>query len=253
LQENIEDEKSKPNSIDKSITFESEKNNNEENSNMSNSNSQQKNASNKFLYNNYNTDEMTEGNYGENLENIIRSDESLLQKSPHFKGEILNNNKFYNYEQKNQQLKNEGNFVDYNIIGNNKIETPEQLVMILKEAIEDTKKQYKLMRKEYIDEVKKKTEAQQLLQKCVEDLKLEISLSIKDIQNHSKFLNIFVKLFIFIFLLEKYNMNKFNFEEILTAKVNNLNNLEHKLKVMTFVYDNGFQNIKNKKNSLLKK
>lgn len=40
---------------------------------------------------------------------------------------------------------------------------------------------------------------------------------------------------------------------MLIAKTNNLHNLEHKLKILTFVYDNGFQNVKVKKNSLLNK
>jgi hypothetical protein len=143
--------------------------------------------------NDINENENKNHNVDENEnENIKMIDENLLPKSPHFKEDISINNKekLDNINnQKNQKLKNEEDIIDYNIIGNNKIETPEDLVMTLKEAIEDTKKQYKLMRKEYIDEVKKKNEAQQLLQKCIEDLKLEISLSIRDIQNHSKLNN----------------------------------------------------------------
>ena len=40
---------------------------------------------------------------------------------------------------------------------------------------------------------------------------------------------------------------------MLNAKNNNLQNLESKLKILTFVYDNGFQNYKTKNNGLLSK
>lgn len=182
MDENIEKENSESNT-ENVLSFGSERIKESYNT----SNSQQKDDTINNQYNN-NSEEVTEGNYRVNIENIIGSDESLVQKSPHFKGELINENRFQSFEERNQEVKSEENFVNYNIIGNNKIETPENLVMILKDAIDDSKKQYKLLRKEYIDEVKKKTEAQQLLQKCVEDLKLEISLSIKDIQNHSKYL-----------------------------------------------------------------
>lgn len=65
------------------------------------------------------------------------------------------------------------------------INSPEVLVNTLKDAISETNKQYKILRREFIDEIKKKTESQQLLQKCIEDLKLEISLSSKDLQSFS--------------------------------------------------------------------
>lgn len=84
----------------------------------------------------------------------------------------------------NKQLKisnpKNNNDANYNI------NSPDMLINTLKVAITETKRQYKALRKEYIDEVRKKTEAQQLLQKCIEDLKLEISLSSKDLQNFSK-------------------------------------------------------------------
>jgi hypothetical protein len=139
--------------------------------------------------NNFDKDNDNDNEKYNNNNNLKSIDESLILKSPFFKEKIFidDKNKLNNNIKKNQNHNQIGNIIDYNIIGNNKIETPEDLVMTLKEAIDDTKKQYKLMRKEYIDEVKKKTEAQQLLQKCIEDLKLEISLSIRDIQNHSKF------------------------------------------------------------------
>jgi inorganic pyrophosphatase len=66
------------------------------------------------------------------------------------------------------------------------INSPEILVNTLKDAINDTNKQYRILRREFIDEVKKKTESQQLLQKCIEDLKLESSLCSKDLHYFSK-------------------------------------------------------------------
>ena len=66
------------------------------------------------------------------------------------------------------------------------INSPDALVTTLKHAIKDTKKQFKLMQIEHVEEIKKKTEAQQLLQKCIEDIKLEITNSTKDLLNFSK-------------------------------------------------------------------
>ncbi len=95
--------------------------------------------------------------------------------------EIENKN---NQRQSFQQDKNNRILINDNNKNIN-MNSPDVLVKTLKYAINDTNKQYKLLRKEFIDEVKKKSEAQQLLQKCIEDLKLEISLTTKDIQNFS--------------------------------------------------------------------
>jgi hypothetical protein len=106
----------------------------------------------------------------------------------------------------------------------------------LKQSIKNVKNEYKNLSNVYVDEIKQKNEAQQLLQKCIEDLKFEISKTMKDISNYNKL---------------HLTLNKKNgFEELLNAKTMHLTNLENKLKILTFVYDNGFQNAQMKKNKL---
>jgi hypothetical protein len=116
---------------------------------------------------------------------------------------------------------------------------PELIIQTLKENIKSVKNEYKYLHSNYIEEIRQRNEAQQLLQKCIEDVKFEINKIAKDISN-------FVK-------INQNSTNLLNkkFEEQLNAKQNNLLSLENKLKILTFVYDNGFQNTKSKKNKLL--
>jgi chromosome segregation ATPase len=110
----------------------------------------------------------------------------------------------------------------------------DEIINTLNKSIEDTKIKYNNLNSNYLQEIKRKNEAQQLLQKCIEDLKYEISKVTRDIA-----------------MFTKINFGKKGYEELIQAKNKNLSNLEEKLKKLTFIYDNGFQNIR-KKNLIIK-
>lgn len=143
-----------------------------------------------------------------NYENDSEDEKKLIEKENNQNHNNKNDNKLFyssdiNVNQINlEKLKADRNYLNQKISieenGNNvNINSPEVLVNTLRDAIEDTNKQYRILRKEFIDEVKKKTESQQLLQKCIEDIKLEISLSAKDLQifsNISYLNNLFNKI-----------------------------------------------------------
>ena len=109
--------------------------------------------------------------------------------------------------------------------------TPNQIeIKNLKMELEKTQKEYNKIYKKYIESQKIKTDAQQLLQKCIEDVQIQLSqTNVKyneQIQNGK--------------LSEEENKNI----KLLTAS------LEQKLKVLTFIYDNGIQNLKSHKTGL---
>ena len=109
--------------------------------------------------------------------------------------------------------------------------TPNQIeIKNLKMELEKTQKEYNKIYKKYIESQKIKTDAQQLLQKCIEDVQIQLSqTNVKyneQIQNGK--------------LSEEENRNI----KLLTAS------LEQKLKVLTFIYDNGIQNLKSHKTGL---
>jgi hypothetical protein len=116
---------------------------------------------------------------------------------------------------------------------NNTATNPEDVIKLLKENIKNVRSEYKNLQTNYIEEQKKRNEAQQLMQKCIEDVNLEIKKSMKDISN-------FTKLY----------AGTRGFEDQLKAKQSNLESLENKMKILTFVYDNGIQNTKSKKAKL---
>jgi len=121
---------------------------------------------------------------------------------------------------------------------------PEDIINALQMSIKETKKEYNSLHINYIEDIKQKNEAQQLLQKCIEDLKFDITKSEKDISNYSTY-NMLIN------ILEKLCANKRGFENELNAKINNMISLEKKLKILTFIYDNGFQTNNAVKNKLL--
>ena len=84
--------------------------------------------------------------------------------------------------------------------------------------------------KKYIESQKTKTDAQQLLQKCIEDLQIQLS------QTNVKY-------------NEQLQNGKLSEEEENNAKAL-ISSLEQKLKVLTFIYDNGIQNLKSNKTGL---
>jgi len=101
----------------------------------------------------------------------------------------------------------------------------------LKDNIFEVKKEVKQYNLIYSDEIKQLNESQQLLQKCIEDLKFDINKIQKEINN-----------------FRKLNPNRKNFDLELNAKLNHLHDLEQKFRLLSFIYDNGFQT-----NKLIKK
>ena len=106
--------------------------------------------------------------------------------------------------------------------------TPNKIeIKKLKQELETVQNEYNQIYKQYIKEQKEKTDAQQLLQKCIEDLQIQLSQANK-----------------------KYNEQK-KLDENKDDNVKKLIvSLEEKLKVLTFIYDNGIQNLKSDKTGL---
>lgn len=100
----------------------------------------------------------------------------------------------------------------------------------LKIELEKTQKEYNKIYKKYIESQKIKTDAQQLIQKCIEDIQIQLS------QTNLKYNE----------QLQNGNLSdeeKNNIKSLITS-------LEQKLKVLTFIYDNGIQNLKSHKTGL---
>ena len=106
--------------------------------------------------------------------------------------------------------------------------TPNKIeIKNLKLELETIQNEYNQIYKQFIKEQKEKTDAQQLLQKCIEDIQIQLSQTNK-----------------------KINEQKINGE----IKEENIKKLviplEEKLKVLTFIYDNGIQNLQSEKTGL---
>ena len=95
------------------------------------------------------------------------------------------------------------------------------VIRTLRANIKDAKEDYNKAYKSYIKCQKEKTEAKQLIQKCIEDLSIQLNS------------------------LNGRSANPNN--EVMRLS------LERKLKVLTYIYDNGLQNIKNQKGKLILK
>ena len=109
--------------------------------------------------------------------------------------------------------------------------TPNQIeIKKLKMELEKTQKEYNKIYKKYIESQKIKTDAQQLLQKCIEDVQIQLS------QTNLKY-------------NEQTQNGKLSEEESNNIKAL-ICSLEQKLKVLTFIYDNGIQNLKSHKTGL---
>ena len=106
--------------------------------------------------------------------------------------------------------------------------TPNQIeIKKLKLELEIVQNEYNQIYKQYIKEHKDKNNAQQLLQKCIEDIQIQLTQTKR-----------------------KYNEQKKN-DEIEDKNMNKLIvSLEEKLKVLTFIYDNGTQNLESKQTGL---
>jgi len=106
--------------------------------------------------------------------------------------------------------------------------TPNKIeIKNLKLELETIQNEYNQIYKQFIKEQKEKTDAQQLLQKCIEDIQIQLAQTNK-----------------------KINEQKINGE----IKEENIKKLviplEEKLKVLTFIYDNGIQNLQSEKTGL---
>jgi hypothetical protein len=98
--------------------------------------------------------------------------------------------------------------------------TPNQLeIKKLKLELETVQNEYNQIYKQYIKEQKEKTNTQQLLQKCIEDIQIHLSQTKRKIDEQKK---------------NGENEDK-NMKKLIVS-------LEEKLKVLTFIYDNGTQN-----------
>ena len=106
--------------------------------------------------------------------------------------------------------------------------TPNKIeIKKLQLELDTIRNEYNQIYKQYIKEQKEKTDAQQLLQKCIEDIQIQLSQTNR-----------------------KYNKQKKNgeLEDESTKKL--IISLEEQLKVLTFIYDNGIQNLKSEKTGL---
>ena len=98
--------------------------------------------------------------------------------------------------------------------------TPNQIeIKKLKLELETVQNEYNQIYKQYIKEQKEKTNTQQLLQKCIEDIQIQLSQTKRKIDEQKK---------------NGENEDK-NMKKLIVS-------LEEKLKVLTFIYDNGTQN-----------
>ena len=102
----------------------------------------------------------------------------------------------------------------------------------LREKVEKSKRNYNKIYREYIENQKKKTEAQQLIQKCIEDIQIQLNVANNKLKEQKNNTN--------------PNAEYVDYNEMIKI-------LERKLKILTFIYDNGIQNIKSKKTGLFYK
>ena len=185
------------------------------------------------------------------LENLKKEHNRVEKDYNNILNENYNNstNKILDLKSKDKSNKN---LTTYNNENNNKLnlndeETNENLykqteenkliISQLKQNIEKSKKKYNEVYKEYIDSQKKKTEAQQLIQKCIEDIQIQINSAKNKLNQQNKT------------ILDNFGNNKkdnIDYKEMIQL-------LERKLKILTFVYDNGIQNLKSKKTGLFYK
>ena len=195
-------------------------------------------------------EEINEKDSNKNNESINDS-KNFKSKSSNKENENEEENEKQNQENKNNQIKNnidikiKKNIINdneekknnYNI--NNEIKKdsipeeyyPSNLIVILKESIKAFHKDINELTVRITDEKKERNEASQLLQKCIDDLNSEI----KGLMRNSLLPNIKPN-----YLTYGYNNN------INTSNKDKVNELEMKLTIFTFIYDNIFQNIKNK-------
>ena len=132
----------------------------------------------------------------------------------------VNEEKKNEYNNSNNGIKNDSMPSEY---------YPSNLIIILKESIKAFHKDISELTVRITDEKKERNEASQLLQKCIDDLNLEI----KGVMRNSYLPNIKPN-----YLTFRYNNN------INPANKDKVDELEMKLTIFTYIYDNIFQNTK---------
>ena len=167
---------------------------------------------------------------------------------------IDNNHKDNSNEEKDNDLYSSNNNeesknIDNNDINNDKYKQnknnelpekyhPKNLILILKESIKAFHKDINELIVKTTDEKKERNEASQLLQKCIDDINSEI----KVLTRNSLLPNI------------KPNYLTYGYDNtIKSPNQNKVTQLEMKLVVLTFIFDNVFQNITNKKLYIISK
>ena len=145
----------------------------------------------------------------------------------------INENNIIN-KKNNEEKKNEdNNEKNYDDNMNDKMSEeyyPSNLIIILKESIKAFHKDINELTVRITDEKKERNEASQLLQKCIDDINNEI----KSLMRNSLLPNI------------KPNYLTYGYNNINPANKDKVNELEIKLTIFTYIYDNIFQNTKNK-------
>ena len=196
------------------------------------------------------SDENNESSFEANNVNNNSSNKSNIEREenksdkPHEVSEeekkqnqINNNNNLNkdNNNNNNEEKKNEDN--NKNEKNNENVKMPEEyypsnLIVILKESIKAFHKDINELTVRITDEKKERNEASQLLQKCIDDINNEI----KGLMRNSLLPNI------------KPNYLTYGYNNINPANKDKVNELEIKLTIFTYIYDNIFQITKNKKN-----
>ena len=186
--------------------------NNSENNNDNNNKSGEKNEDNKSQEKNEEEKEENDNNNDNNENNDeVNENKNIIN---------VNEEKKNDYNNSNNGIKNDSMPSEY---------YPSNLIIILKESIKAFHKDISELTVRITDEKKERNEASQLLQKCIDDLNLEI----KGVMRNSYLPNIKPN-----YLTFRYNNN------INPANKDKVNELETKLTIFTYIYDNIFQNTK---------
>ena len=174
-----------------------------------------------------NVNDENENNYSNKSENKINT-----EKEEEKEYDVYSNKE----EEKSNNIDNSNNIQNENNENKNYKKLPEEyypdnLILILKESIKAFHKDINELIVKITDEKKERNEASQLLQKCIDDINTEI----KCLTKNSLFPNIKTN-----YLTYGYDNN------IKSPNQGKVADLEMKLVVLTFIFDNIFQNITKK-------
>jgi hypothetical protein len=129
---------------------------------------------------------------------------------------------------------------------------PKLLIVTLKDVIKLSRKEINDLTEQIADMKKEKNEASQLLQKCIDDINIEYHNTIGNSNSNyttygnKKYSNIPPTYYGATFDVISNNSSNSNFS-IKTFQNPKLKALEHRLEVLTYIYDNSLQNVKHKK------